>query len=79
MKNRKKYGNGSGRQGVGPTNYITNPSETLAEYNIMLGKAENEALKVAFTGYMDNDNLSMVAANLDSYNKYSKMLEKAVD
>jgi len=44
MKNRKKYGNGSGRQGVGPTNYITNPSETLADYNIMLGKAENEAL-----------------------------------
>ena len=40
---------------------------------------ENEAFKVAFTGYMDNDNLSMVAANLDSYNKYSKMLEKAVD
>ena len=40
---------------------------------------ENEALKVAFTGYMDNDNLSMFAANLDSYNKYSKMLEKAVN
>ena len=40
---------------------------------------ENEALKVAFTGYMDNDNLSMVVANLDSCNKYSKMLEKAVD
>ena len=41
--------------------------------------SENEALKVAFTGYMDNDNLSMVVANLDSCNKYSKMLEKAVD
>ena len=40
---------------------------------------ENEALKVAFTGYMDNDNLSMVAANLDSCNRYSKMLEKAVN
>ena len=40
---------------------------------------ENEALKVAFTGYMDDDNLSMVAANLDSCNKYSKMLEKAVN
>ena len=44
MNPRKRYANGSGRQGVGPTNYITNPSETLAEYNIMLGKAENEAL-----------------------------------
>ena len=40
---------------------------------------ENEALKVAFAGYMDNDNLSMVAANLDSCNKYAKMLEKAVN
>lgn len=44
MNPRKRYANGSGRQGVGPTNYITNPSETLADYNIMLGKAENEAL-----------------------------------
>lgn len=41
---RKKYANGTGKTGVGPSNYIQNPAETLADYNIMLAKAEQEAL-----------------------------------
>jgi len=41
--------------------------------------SEPEALKIAFAGYMDKDNLSMVASNLMSNNKYSKMLENAVN
>jgi hypothetical protein len=41
---RRKYANGTGKTGVGPSNYIQNPAETLADYNIMLAKAEQEAL-----------------------------------
>ena len=41
---RRKYANGTGKTGVGPSNYIQNPAETLADYNIMLAKAESEAL-----------------------------------
>ena len=41
---RRKYANGTGKTGVGPSNYIQNPAETLADYNIMLAKAEEEAL-----------------------------------
>ncbi len=40
---------------------------------------ESEALKIAFAGYMDNDNLSMVTSNLMSGNKYARMLENAVN
>lgn len=41
---RKKYGNGTSNAGIGPNNYIPNPAETLADYNIMLAKADQQAL-----------------------------------
>jgi len=41
---RKKYANGTGNTGIGPSNYIQDPAEALADYNIMLAKADQEAL-----------------------------------
>lgn len=41
---RKKYANGSSNKGIGPSNYIPTPGETLADYNIMMSKADQEAL-----------------------------------
>ena len=40
---------------------------------------KSEAMMLAFVGYMDKDNLSMVASNLMSGNKYSGMLKNAVN
>ena len=41
---RKKYANGTNNKGVGPNNYIQDPSTTLADYNIMLAEADSEAM-----------------------------------
>jgi hypothetical protein len=49
MKNKKitprnKYANGTTSNGVGPNNYIPSPAETLADYQIMVDKAEGHAM-----------------------------------
>jgi hypothetical protein len=41
---RKKYANGTNAKGMDPANYIISPAEAMNDYNIMLGKAEAEAV-----------------------------------
>ena len=41
---RKKYANGTNANGMDPNNYIISPAEAMNDYNIMLAKAESEAL-----------------------------------
>jgi hypothetical protein len=44
MNPRKKYANGTNSNGMDPNNYIISPAEAMNDYNIMLAKAESEAL-----------------------------------
>lgn len=41
---RKKYANGTANTGIGPNNYVEDPATALADYNIMLAKADAKAL-----------------------------------
>lgn len=44
MNPRKKYGNGTPGGGIGASNYIESPAETMNNYDIMLAKASSEAM-----------------------------------
>jgi hypothetical protein len=44
MNPRKKYANGTNAKGMDPANYIISPAQAMNDYNIMLGKAEAEAV-----------------------------------
>lgn len=44
MNPNKKYANGTNANGMDPNNYIISPAEAMNDYNIMLAKAESEAL-----------------------------------
>ena len=44
MNPNKKYANGTNANGMDPSNYIISPAEAMNDYNIMLAKAESEAL-----------------------------------
>lgn len=44
MNPRKKYGNGTPGGGIGASNYIETPAETMNNYDIMLAKAGSEAM-----------------------------------
>lgn len=41
---RKKYANGSDANGIDPNHFIISPAEAMNDYNIMLAKAEAEAV-----------------------------------
>ena len=44
MNPRKKYAQGTNAKGMDPNHYIISPAEALNDYNIMLAKAEAEAV-----------------------------------
>lgn len=44
MNPNKKYANGTNANGMDPNHYIISPAEAMNDYNIMLAKAESEAL-----------------------------------
>ena len=44
MNPRKKYANGSDAKGMNVNNYIVSPAQALNDYNIMMAKAEQEAM-----------------------------------
>lgn len=52
MNPRKKYANGTDAKGMNPNNYIISPSEALADYDIMMAKAENAAVNNPWAPYV---------------------------
>jgi hypothetical protein len=52
MNPRKKYANGSDAKGMNTNNYIISPAEALADYDIMMAKAENAAVNNPWAPYV---------------------------
>jgi hypothetical protein len=74
MNPRKRYANGSNLGGIGASNYIETPAETMNDYDIMLAKASQESMSnpwlpvVSLVGGLAQQAVGSLAGKLGSKN-----------